>query len=293
MKDTLIKALGFNKSVRIYLASTVNALNTVGDKLNYFPSALDSFGRVLTMGVIMGGTLKREETVTIKVEGDGPIGRILVDANAKGEVRGYSENPHCHFEYNDQRLNSCATIGTSGTISIIKDLKLKEPFIGLSEIISGEVAKDFAYYYMKSEQIPTALSLGVIVDTEGRAIVSGGLMVQLLPNTSEEVITMLENKVNNLPPISELLSSGYTLEEILMNITTDYEILSTTDVVYKCNCSKERFARGILSLGSSEIKGIIEEDKKADCVCHFCLNEYHFTVDELTKLYDEAKKKGK
>lgn len=293
MNDKLIKAIGFNNSARIYVVSTTNALNIVGDKLNYYPSALDSFGRVLSMGAIMGGTLKLEETVTIRIEGDGPIGKILVDADAHGHIRGYVENPHCHFEYNDKRLNSSATIGTSGTISIVKDLKLKEPFVGLSEIITGEVASDFAYYYMKSEQVPTAISLGVLVDDESRAISSGGFMVQLLPGVTDEEITEIENKINNLPPISELLSSGYTEEEIVKNIASDATILDTVNVEYKCNCSKERFRNGILSLGIDEIKAIIEEDKKAECVCHFCLNKYDFDLNELNDIYDEALKRGK
>lgn len=293
MSDRLIKALAYNNMVRIYLTTTTNTLNQIGDRLNYFPSALDALGRCLSMGAIMGGTLKNQETVTLRVEGDGQIGRIIVDADALGNIRGYAENPHCHFEYNDQRLNARATVGTKGTITIIKDLKLKEPFIGYSPIINGELAVDFAYYYSVSEQVPTAISLGVLVDTEGRSIASGGFMIQLLPNTSEEVIASVEEKVNSLPPISEMLSSGYTLEDILNNLASDAKILSTTDITFKCNCSKERFASGILSLGSKEIKDMIDEDKGANTVCHFCGENYNFSLNELEHLYEEALKKGK
>ena len=293
MSDILVKALGYNSSARIYAVTTTDALNLIGDRLSYFPSALDALGRVMSMGAIMGGTLKGEETVTLRIEGDGQIGRIIVDANAHGDIRGYAENPHCHFEYNDFRLNAKATIGSKGMITVIKDLKLKEPFIGYTPIINGEIAEDFAYYYSVSEQVPTAISLGVLVDTEGRAVVSGGFMIQLLPNTPEEIAIEIENKIKSLPTISEMLSSGFTPVDIINNLAKDANILSETPIEFKCNCSKEKFAKGILSLGSSEIKSIIDENHEAHTTCHFCGSEYHFTEEELTVLYNEAIKAGK
>lgn len=293
MSDVLVKALGFNNQARIYAVTTTDALNLIGDRLNYFPSALDALGRVMSMGAMMGGTLKREETVTLRIDGDGQIGRIIVDANAHGDIRGYAENPHCHFEYNDYRLNAKATIGSKGMITVIKDLKLKEPFIGYTPIINGEIAEDFAYYYSVSEQVSTAISLGVLVDTEGRAVVSGGFMIQLLPNCTEETIDKIEAKVKSLPPISEILSSGFTPKDIIQNIAEDGNILEETKINFKCNCSYDKFARGILSLGSAEIKSMIDEDGVADTTCHFCGNTYHFSKEALTALYEEAKAKGK
>lgn len=293
MSDVLVKALGFNNQARIYAVTTTDALNLIGDRLNYFPSALDALGRVMSMGAMMGGTLKREETVTLRIDGDGQIGRIIVDANAHGDIRGYAENPHCHFEYNDYRLNAKATIGSKGMITVIKDLKLKEPFIGYTPIINGEIAEDFAYYYSVSEQVSTAISLGVLVDTEGRAVVSGGFMIQLLPNCTEETIDKIEAKVKSLPPISEILSSGFTPKDIIQNIAEDANILEEIKVNFKCNCSYDKFARGILSLGSAEIKSMIDEDGVADTTCHFCGNTYHFSKEALTALYEEAKAKGK
>ena len=181
MNDEIIKALAFNQSVRIYAVSNTNTLNEIGKRLHYYPSALDAMGRVLSMGAMMGSMLKLEETITLKVEGDGPIGKIIVDSDAHGNIRGYCDNPHCHFEYNDFRLNAKQTIGTTGFISVIKDLKLKEPFIGSTPIISGEIAEDFAYYFQVSEQIPSAVGLGVLVDTNNMATSSGGFIVQLMP----------------------------------------------------------------------------------------------------------------
>ena len=293
MNDVIVKALAYDKSVRVYAVSTTNALNEIGTRLNYFPSALDAMGRVLSMGAMMGSMLKLEETLTLKVEGDGPIGKIIVDADAHGHVRGYCDNPHCHFEYNDYRLNAKQTIGTTGFISIIKDLKLKEPFIGSTPIISGEIAEDFAYYYQVSEQVPSAVGLGVLVDTENKAVASGGFIIQLLPNTPEEVILKLEEKLKMIPTVSEMLSSGYTPEDIIYNIADDVEIIESVDVEFRCNCSKERFARGIMSLGSEELLDMINDDKEIETTCHFCGNNYNFSIDELKELHEAISKGDK
>lgn len=293
MNDVIVKALAYDKSVRVYATSTTNALNEIGSRLNYFPSALDAMGRVLSMGAMMGSMLKLEETLTLKVEGDGPIGKIIVDADAHGHVRGYCDNPHCHFEYNDYRLNAKQTIGTTGFISIIKDLKLKEPFIGSTPIISGEIAEDFAYYYQVSEQVPSAVGLGVLVDTENKAVASGGFIIQLLPNTPEDVILRLEEKLKMIPTVSEMLSSGYTPEDIIYNIAEDVEIIETVDVEFRCNCSKDRFARGIMSLGKDELLDMIKDDKEIETTCHFCGNTYNFSIEELNELYELISKGDK
>lgn len=289
MKDQIVKALAFNKSVRVYATSTTNALNEIGKRANYYPSALDAMGRVLSIGAMMGSMLKREETVTIKVEGDGPIGKIIVDANAFGDVRGYCDNPHCHFEYNDFRLNAKQTVGTTGFISIIKDLKLKEPFIGSTPIISGEIAEDMAYYFEVSEQVKSAVGVGVLVDTNNQAIASGGFIIQLLPNTSDEVIDKLEQKLKMIPTVSEMLSSGYAPIDMIYNICDDVEILDTVDVNFKCNCSKERFARGLISLGENELLDMINDGQDIETTCHFCQNKYHFSIDEIKSLYNQIK----
>ena len=201
MSDILVKALGYNSHARIYAVTTTDALNIIGDRLSYFPSALDALGRVMSMGAIMGGTLKGEETATLRIDGDGQIGRIVVDANAHGAIRGYAENPHCHFEYvDDNKLNVKATVGDTGFINVIKDLKLKEPFVGSIPIINGELGEDFAYYFSVSEQVPSAVALGVLVDENNNAISAGGFIVQLLPNTPDLVIDLLEERIKELSP---------------------------------------------------------------------------------------------
>ena len=291
MEDKIVKALGCNNSVRIYCATTTKALNEIGNRLNYLPSALDAMGRLMSVTVMMGAMLKLEETVTIKIEGNGPIGRMMADADAHGHIRAYCENPHCHFEYVDERLNVKATIGDSGFINVIKDLKLKEPFIGSTPIINGELGEDFAYYFMVSEQVPSAVSLGVLVNTDSEAVVSGGLIVQVLPNTPEETIVELEKRIQLLPTMTEMLTSGLSLEQIIKNIAEDARILEEIPVEYKCNCSKDKFSRGILSLGYEEVKDMIDTfEKDIETTCHFCGEKYYFSKEELVEILSHTKK---
>lgn len=291
MNDYLIKCLSYQNFVRIYATTSTNALNTIASRMNYYPSALAAVGRVLSVGVMMGGMLKNDESITIKVDGNGPIGLIMVDANASGDVRAYASNPHCHFEYDNHLLNVHATVGDKGFINVIKDLKLKEPFIGSVPIISGEIGEDFAYYFSASEQIPSAVSLGVLVGENNLALSSGGFIVQLMPNTPEEVVDLLEKKVFEIPSISTLLNEGKTPEDIAHLIGDETTIIiEKTPVQFKCSCSKERFERGILSLGYPEIKAMIDEDKKAHTVCHFCGNEYDFSEEDLLKILKQAEK---
>ena len=291
MKDEIVKALAYQKSVRVYAVSTKDVLNEIGDRFQFYPSALDVLGRSLSMGAMMGSMLKLNETLTLKIEGDGPIEKILIDSDAHGHIRGYAENPHCHFEYVDGRLNAKQTVGTTGFISVIKDLKLKEPFIGSTPLISGEIAEDFAYYFQVSEQVPSAVGLGVLVNEDTHAAASGGFIIQLLPNTPEEVIQKLEQKLSMIPSVSEMLSSGYTPTDMIYNIVDDVEIIETIPVTFQCSCSKERFARGILSLGQAEIQDMIDENKPQETICHFCAKKYLFTTDELKELYTVAKQK--
>ena len=291
MKDYLVKALGFDNCVRIYAVKCTDALNTIGKRLNYYPSALAAVGRVMAITVMMGSMLKLEETITIKVDGNGPIGLIMADSDAHGHVRAYCENPHCHFEYNNtNKLNVKATVGDSGFISVIKDLKLKEPFIGSVPIINGELGEDFAYYFSVSEQVPSAVALGVLVNEDNEAVSAGGFVVQLLPNTPELVIDLLEARINELPPISQMLSEGMTPTDIVKQIAgDDVSILENVPVEFECKCSKERFERGLISLGKDELLDIIEKDGKAHTICHFCGEEYDFNKEELEDLVNQAK----
>lgn len=292
MKNTLLKALAYNDQVRIYVVRCENALNEIGQRVGYYPSALAATGRVMAFTTMMGGMLKLEETVTVKVEGNGPIGLIMADADAHGHVRAYAQNPYCHFEYTDKKkLNVKETVGNQGFISVIKDLKLKEPFIGTIPIINGELGEDFAYYLMVSEQVPSVVSLGVLVGEDNKAITAGGFIIQLLPNTSDEVIDELENKVKNFPTASELFNSGYTNEDIARNLgDSTFEVIEEIPVTFQCTCSKKRFATGIMTLGKAEIQDMIDKEHGANTVCHFCGKQYNFTEEELINIQNKCKK---
>ena len=294
MKDTLLKALAFDKQVRIYVVRCDNALNEIGDRMHYYPSALAAVGRVTAFTLMMGGMLKMDETVTVKVEGDGPIGLIMAEADAYGHVRSYCQNPYCHFEYTDLgKLNVKETVGTKGYISVIKDLKLKEPFIGTIPIIDGELATDFAYYLSVSEQVPSSVSLGVLVGEDNRAISAGGFIIQLLPNTSDDVINILEAKLKEIPTISKMFKANMSVTEIGKMLGDEsFEIIEEIPVKFKCTCSKARFRRGLKTLDIKDLKEMIEEDNGAHTVCNFCGKEYNFDQEELIKIMNEKTKKN-
>ena len=286
MEDKIVKALACNDSVRIYCVSTTNALNEIGNRLNYLPSALDAMGRLMSVTVMMGAMLELEETVTVKIEGDGPIGRMMADADAHGHVRAYCENPHCHFEYADERLNVKDTVGQSGFINVIKDLKLKEPFIGSTPIINGELAEDFAYYFMVSEQVPSAVSLGVLVDKDLSIKCAGGFIVQMMPGSDELLADVITYRLQEIPSITTMINEGKTIEEILEFVFEgmDLKILESSTPSYKCDCSRERVEKALISIGKDDLQELYDEGKGEEIVCNFCNKKYTFSKDDIGEL---------
>jgi molecular chaperone Hsp33 len=236
---------------------------------------------------MMGAMLKGEDTTTIKIEGGGPIGAIVVDGNAKGQVRGYVTNPHVDFESNEAgKLDVARAVGTSGSLSVVKDLGLKEYFTGEVPIVSGEISEDFTYYFANSEQVPSAVGAGVLVNTDHTIKASGGFIVQVMPGADEEVIERLEDQIQAYPPISSLVEQGYTPEELLKRlfVDEDLKILESMPIEFRCSCSKERISNAVSSLGNEEIQNMIDEDGGAHATCHFCNEEYNLTVEELEEL---------
>jgi molecular chaperone Hsp33 len=242
---------------------------------------------------MMGAMMKGEEKLTIQVKGDGPIGQIVVDADAKGHVRGYVDHPQVHMASNPQgKLDVAGAVGRNGFIHIIKDLGLKEPYRGSSPIVSGELAEDFTYYFAVSEQTPSVVGLGVLVDTDGTVLHAGGYIVQVLPGLTDEEITRLEQAVSVMPPVTALLDQGETLEEILKFLVGDeLTVHDSMDIEFKCRCSRERTERTLISMGQHELEQIIEEDGKAEVVCHFCNETYSFDRVQLEQLLAQAKPK--
>jgi molecular chaperone Hsp33 len=247
----------------------------------------------MTGTLMLGAMLKGNDKLTVKIEGDGPIGAIIADGNGKGEVRGYVSQPHVHFDLNEAgKLDVRRAVGTSGTLSVVKDLGLRDHFTGQVEIVSGEIGEDFTYYLVTSEQVPSSVGVGVLVNPDHSILASGGFIIQLLPGTDDETITKLENRLSTIDPISKLIHRGLSPEEILEEVLGESpEILEKMPVQFHCNCSKERFAAAIIGLGSDEIQEMIDEDGQAEAACHFCNEKYHYTKEELKELRDEAASK--
>ncbi|MBT2648871.1 Hsp33 family molecular chaperone HslO [Bacillus sp. ISL-34] len=293
MKDYLIKALGYEGQVRAYAVSTTDTVGEAQRRHYTWPTASAALGRAMTAGVMMGGMLKGEEKLTIKIEGGGPIGSILVDSNAKGEVRGYVTHPQTHFDLNEQgKLDVRRAVGTDGLLTVVKDIGLRDNFSGQVPLVSGELGEDFTYYFVTSEQVPSSVGVGVLVNPDNSILAAGGFIIQLMPGTSEDTISKIENRLSTITPVSKMIQSGMTPEEILTEILGEgnVNILEKMDVQFSCQCSRERIANALISLGQAEIRDIIETDGQAEAHCHFCNQTYQFSKEELEELEAETKK---
>lgn len=288
MKNYLQKAYCMNDTVRIYAAITTDIVAHYQEIFNMWPTSTAALGRTLTIAAIMSCTYKSGEYLNIKVNGDGPIGPITVEAT-DGNVRGFVHNPGVYLSYNNGKLNVKDGVG-AGFIEVTKDLHMRQPFQSTCEIVSGEIAEDFTYYFAKSEQIPSSVGLGVLTSPEGKVMAAGGFLIQVMPGCTDEDITKLENKLANLKSASSMINEGYTATDIINEITDgDYKLLEERELNYFCNCSKERFERGLISLGDKELTTILEEDKKAEITCNFCNKKYQFTSTDLEALIARAK----
>ncbi|AJY74960.1 Hsp33 family molecular chaperone HslO [Paenibacillus beijingensis] len=292
-EDYLVRGMAWNGKLRVFATRTTALVEELHRRHRTLPTATAALGRTATVGAMMGAMLKGTEKLTLQVKGDGPIGQIVVDANAAGEVRGYVDHPDVHLASNNQgKLDVAGAVGRSGHIHVIKDLGLKEPYRGSVPIISGELGEDFTYYFASSEQTPSAVGVGVLVDTDGSVLQAGGFILQLLPGLSDDEIAALETKLAGLPPVTSLLDQGESPEEILRWVVGDeLSILDTSPVNFVCKCSAERVEQTLISLGEAEIRAIIEEDGKAEVVCHFCNEAYTFERPQLEKLLEQAKPK--
>ncbi|WP_018934265.1 MULTISPECIES: Hsp33 family molecular chaperone HslO [Gracilibacillus] len=290
MSDYLLKATAFGGDVRAYAIRSTDTVEEARVRQDTWATASAALGRTLSISTMLGAMLKGEDKLTVKVEGNGPMGAIIADANAKGEVRGYVGNPHVDFESNAQgKLDVRRAVGTEGTLSIVKDLGLKNHFTGQVPIVSGEISEDFTYYLANSEQVPSAVGAGVLVNPDHSILAAGGFIVQMMPGASEETIAQIEEKVANVPPISKLIQDGKQPDEILELLLGEgnLKVHERLPVQFSCPCSKERLETAIQSLGNEEIDSMIREDHGATASCHFCNETYKFTIDELRALKTE------
>lgn len=289
MKDYIVRATAAEGAVRAFAAVTTDMVNEAREIHSLSPIACAALGRTITGSAMMAKLLKGDnDTLTIQIKGDGPLGGIVAVTDSKSNVRGYVFNPNVELPLNSQgKLDVSKAIG-KGYLNVIKDMGLKEPYIGYVKLVSGEIAEDFAYYFAYSEQVPTIVALGVLVDADGSVLNSGGYMIQLMPDAGEDIIDFLENKVSLLPSVTAMLSEGKTPEEILEAVLGEKSLkfFDKSPCSFNCNCSRERMERNILSLGKSEIMDIINEQGDAETQCHFCNSKYHFSREELTKLVE-------
>lgn len=286
MGDYLIKATAYKGMVRCYVAVTTNTVEEARERQNTWPTASAALGRSLTITAIMGAMLKGDDSLTTTIAGDGPLGQLVADANAKGEVRGFVNNPHIDFPLNEQgKLDVSRAVG-QGVLSVVKDQGLKDYFTGQVPIVSGEISEDFTYYFANSEQIPSAVGAGVLVAPEGHVIAAGGFILQVMPGADEFVIEQLESSIAALPQLSHFIEEGNDAEAILKQLipADSLQILETMPVQFNCTCSKERMLLAIKGLGAAEIESMITEDQGAEVTCHFCNEVYNIEEAELQEL---------
>ena len=286
--DNIKRFLAYNGRINIVCISTTDLVEEARKVHDLSPVATAALGRTLTMAAIIGSGLKGEkDTVTLQIKGNGPIGAIVAVSDSKLRTRGYVTEPKVDVPLKQNgKLDVSTAVGNEGFIYVIKDIGLKEPYVGMSKIVSGEIAEDFANYFYISEQKNTAVALGVLVDKDGvRA--SGGYIVTAMPDATEDDLFILENRIREAKPISQMLDENMSLEDIAKDITGDENIKIVEEGLtpkYECNCSKERMENALISIGKEELTKIANEDKKAEIVCNFCNEKYEFSEEDLRKL---------
>ncbi|WP_303861718.1 Hsp33 family molecular chaperone HslO [Alkalibaculum bacchi] len=292
--DYMIGAMIKDVPVRIFAADTSELVGEAQKIHSTLPTASAAFGRTLTAAALMTMLLKNENNkISVQIKCDGPIEDLLVVGNTKGEIKGDINNPLVHIPLNQiGKLDVAGAIG-KGTLTIIQDLGLKEPYVGTVELVSGEIGEDFSYYFSVSEQTPSVVALGVLVNPDGTIKKAGGYLIQLLPNHSEELIDYIEKRIGEIPTISKLLDEGHESKDIIELIFKDYKVTFTEKKkpVYHCDCNRDRFERGLISLGREELTAIVEEDGQAEILCHFCNKKYEFEKADLITLLESIEAK--
>lgn len=291
MKDYIVRAMtkdGFVKAMAISSTAIVERARTIHKTT---PTATAALGRVLTAASMMGNVQKVENgALTLQIKGGGPLGTILATSDAVGNVRGYVHNPSITLlEKYAGKLDVGAAVGTDGMLTVIRDLQMKEPYVGSVALVTGEIADDVTAYYAQSEQTPTACALGVLVDTDQSVKVAGGYLIQLLPGAPDDVIDRLESGIQKAGAVTPMLSDGLTPEEILKRVMSDFELefLETTPVCYQCYCSRERVTSTLIAIGKKDLQEIADEGKPITIECQFCDTTYEFTPEEIQKILED------
>ena len=292
MKDYIVRATAGNGQIRAFAATTQNLVEEARQRHNTSPVATAALGRLLTAGTMMGSMMKNDSDVlTIQIKGDGPIGGLTVTADVNGNVKGYVENPDVILPPKNGKLDVGGAIGI-GLLNIIKDMGLKEPYVGQTILVTSEIAEDLTYYFANSEQVPSSVGLGVLMNKDNTVRCAGGFIVQVMPFVTDEVVTKLEKNIKKISSVTSMLDDGCTPEQMLEHVLDDLDmfVTDTLPAAFKCNCSHERIEKAIISIGKKDIQEMIDEGKEVEVKCHFCNTAYIFSVDELKEILKQAKR---
>lgn len=293
MSDYLVRATAADAQIRAFACTTRELVEFARQAHNTSPVVTAALGRLLSAGAMMGSMLKGEkDLMTLQIKGDGPVGGIKVTADAKANVKGYADVPDVILPANSVgKLDVSGAIGP-GTLRVIKDMGLKEPYVGQTELQTGEIAEDLTYYFATSEQVPSAVGLGVLMEKNNTVKQAGGFIVQLMPFAEEAVISKLEQNLANISSVTSMLDAGNSPEQMLQILLDglDMQITDTMPTAFVCNCSKERVEKALISIGKAQLQEMIDDGEEIEVNCDFCNTHYRLSVEELKELYQQAKR---
>lgn len=291
MADYIVRATAANTQIRAFAASTTELVEQARRHHNTSPVATAALGRLLTGGVMMGSMMKNPtDVLTLQVQCGGPIGGLTVTADSQGIVKGYVNNPDVMLPAKNGKLDVGGALGP-GFLNVIKDMGLKEPYSGQTILQTGEIAEDLTYYFATSEQVPSSVGLGVLMEKDNTVRCAGGFIVQVMPFIEDEVLDRLEKNIQNIQSVTAMLDNGHTPEEMLEQVLEglNVEVVDTLPAQFSCNCSKERIEKAIISIGKKDIQSMIDDGEDIEVKCHFCNTAYNYTVDELKELLKKSR----
>ena len=291
MNDSIIRATAAGAQIRAFAAVTANLVEEARQRHNTSPVATAALGRLMTGAVMMGSMMKNpEDILTVQIKCSGPIGGLTVTADSQGGVKGYAYNPDVMLPPKNGKLDVGGALG-QGVLTVIRDMGMKEPYSGQTILQTGEIAEDLTYYFATSEQIPSSVGLGVLMEGDNTVRCAGGFIVQVMPFVEDKVLDKLEENIGKIRPVTAMLDNGHTPEEMLREVLEglDVEITDTLPAGFTCNCSKQRIEKAIISIGKKEIQSLIDEGKDIEVKCHFCNTAYSYSVDELKELLKKSR----
>ena len=292
MKDYIVRATAAEGQVRAFAATTKELVETAREHHNTSPVATAALGRLLTAGAMMGSMMKNDtDMLTIQIKCSGDIEGLTVTADSQGNVKGYAFNPDVMLPAKNGKLDVGGALG-QGVMTIIKDMGLKEPYSGQTILQTGEIAEDLTYYFATSEQVPSSVGLGVLMNKDNTVKCAGGFIVQVMPFIEDEVLNKLEANIQKIQSVTSMLDNGHTPEQMLEQVLDglNVEFTDTMDTQFKCNCSHERIEKAIISIGKKDIQEMIDDGKEVEVKCHFCNTAYTFSVEELKQILKQAKR---